>query len=317
MRLSRGCGVKAKSCLTSRHVVTRRNYYFSSWREFEPSRLVSLEDFWELMWAGQKSRRRECVFCVLYIGGILVIYLGCVSFHWEHPTYKPAFKRLHRPRTRFSNYSYPLLSKMHIQPPTATFPSSSSASTTSPSSTILQNLHILSLDGTGATTLPFMYKDMTVDRLKRSITATLRKPAYMWEELSLYCLGVVMKNGEFPWGWGDGMRFWLWEDRAEIGCVWVIWCEFPSLFDYEGEGWRRWKGGERMKTDEMHREQLSDTHLTTAKDSAVVDKHQRLHFRTNFGTLSPVVKCRFMKRNWGLFWAWIRSRVGCYCKWMG
>lgn len=58
------------------------------------------------------------------------------------------------------------------------------------------NLRVISFDGMGeATRLGPMYKDMTVDRLKRAVTATLRRPAYTWEDMNLYHLGVVMKNG--------------------------------------------------------------------------------------------------------------------------
>ncbi|KAE8442261.1 hypothetical protein EG329_003521 [Mollisiaceae sp. DMI_Dod_QoI] len=62
------------------------------------------------------------------------------------------------------------------------------------SSTKLTNLHVISIDGTGATTLDFIYKNMTVDCFKRTIIARLRRPAYLWEDLNLYHSGVVMKN---------------------------------------------------------------------------------------------------------------------------
>lgn len=63
------------------------------------------------------------------------------------------------------------------------------------SSTSYANLRIIGVDGAGAATLGLIYKDMTVDQLKRSITATLRRPVYTWEDLNLYHLGVVMRNG--------------------------------------------------------------------------------------------------------------------------
>lgn len=67
----------------------------------------------------------------------------------------------------------------------------------SASATTFTNLKVISFDGAGeATLLGSMYIDMTVDRLKRAVTAMLRRPAYTWEDMNLYHLGVVMKNSK-------------------------------------------------------------------------------------------------------------------------
>jgi hypothetical protein len=66
---------------------------------------------------------------------------------------------------------------------------------TTVSPTSYANLRIIRVDGAGDVTLDLVFKDMTVGQLKRSITSTLRRPAYMWEDLNLYHLGVVMRNG--------------------------------------------------------------------------------------------------------------------------
>lgn len=60
----------------------------------------------------------------------------------------------------------------------------------------ISDIHVLGVDGTGEQVLNGMYKEMTVDRLKRTITMLNRKPASGWENLQLYYLGVEMTNGE-------------------------------------------------------------------------------------------------------------------------
>ncbi len=57
-------------------------------------------------------------------------------------------------------------------------------------------IHVLSIDGTGEQVLNGMYKEMTVDRLKRTITVLNRRSANTWESLQLYHLGNEMHNGE-------------------------------------------------------------------------------------------------------------------------
>jgi hypothetical protein len=54
----------------------------------------------------------------------------------------------------------------------------------------------LGVDGTGEQVLNGIYKEMTVDRLKRTVTMLNRKPASSWEGLQLYHLGNEMSNGE-------------------------------------------------------------------------------------------------------------------------
>ncbi|KUJ11920.1 uncharacterized protein LY89DRAFT_738558 [Mollisia scopiformis] len=66
----------------------------------------------------------------------------------------------------------------------------------SASATTFANVQVISVDGAGEATLGFLYKDMTVDRLKRAIVSVLRRPAYIWEDMNLYHLGVVMKNDQ-------------------------------------------------------------------------------------------------------------------------
>jgi len=61
----------------------------------------------------------------------------------------------------------------------------------------ISDIHILGVDGTGEQVLNGMYKEMTVDRLKRIITMLNRKPATSWESLQLYHLGNEMKSGNF------------------------------------------------------------------------------------------------------------------------
>jgi hypothetical protein len=60
----------------------------------------------------------------------------------------------------------------------------------------ISDIHVLSVDGTGEQVLNGMYKEMTVDRLKRTIAMLNRRPANTWESLQLYHLGNEMHNGE-------------------------------------------------------------------------------------------------------------------------
>jgi hypothetical protein len=63
-------------------------------------------------------------------------------------------------------------------------------------SATISDIHILGVDGTGEQVLNGIYKEMTVDRLKRTVTMLNRKPASSWEGLQLYHLGNEMSNGE-------------------------------------------------------------------------------------------------------------------------
>jgi hypothetical protein len=62
-------------------------------------------------------------------------------------------------------------------------------------SATISNIHVLGVDGTGEQVLNGMYKEMTVDRLKRTVTMLNRKPASSWEGLQMYHLGTEMTNG--------------------------------------------------------------------------------------------------------------------------
>jgi len=64
-------------------------------------------------------------------------------------------------------------------------------------SATISDIHVVGVDGTGEQVLNGMYKEMTIDRLKRTITMLNRKPASTWESLQLYHLGNEMHNGEF------------------------------------------------------------------------------------------------------------------------
>jgi hypothetical protein len=63
-------------------------------------------------------------------------------------------------------------------------------------SATISDIHVVGVDGTGEQVLNGMYKEMTIDRLKRTITMLNRKPASTWESLQLYHLGNEMHNGE-------------------------------------------------------------------------------------------------------------------------
>ena len=63
-------------------------------------------------------------------------------------------------------------------------------------SATISDIHVLGVDGTGEQVLNGIYKEMTVDRLKRTVTMLNRKPASSWEGLQLYHLGTEMTNGE-------------------------------------------------------------------------------------------------------------------------
>jgi hypothetical protein len=63
-------------------------------------------------------------------------------------------------------------------------------------SATISDIHVLGVDGTGEQVLNGIYKEMTVDRLKRTVTMLNRKPASSWEGLQLYHLGNEMSNGE-------------------------------------------------------------------------------------------------------------------------
>jgi hypothetical protein len=64
-------------------------------------------------------------------------------------------------------------------------------------SATISDIHVVGVDGTGEQVLNGMYKEMTIDRLKRTVTMLNRKPASTWESLQLYHLGSEMHNGEF------------------------------------------------------------------------------------------------------------------------
>lgn len=63
-------------------------------------------------------------------------------------------------------------------------------------SATISDIHVLGVDGTDEQVLTGMYKDMNVDRLKRTITMMGRKSANSWESMQLYHLGNEMTNGE-------------------------------------------------------------------------------------------------------------------------
>jgi len=63
-------------------------------------------------------------------------------------------------------------------------------------SATINDIHVVGVDGTGEQVLNGMYKEMTIDRLKRTVTILNRKPASTWESLQLYHLGNEMHNGE-------------------------------------------------------------------------------------------------------------------------
>ncbi|CZR60210.1 uncharacterized protein PAC_10106 [Phialocephala subalpina] len=63
-------------------------------------------------------------------------------------------------------------------------------------SATISDIHVLGVDGTGEQVLNGMYKEMTIDRLKRIITMLNRKPASSWESLQLYHLGNEMVNDQ-------------------------------------------------------------------------------------------------------------------------
>jgi hypothetical protein len=63
-------------------------------------------------------------------------------------------------------------------------------------SATISDIHVLGVDGTGEQVLNGIYKEMTVDRLKRTVAMLNRKPASSWEGLQLYHLGNEMSNGE-------------------------------------------------------------------------------------------------------------------------
>ncbi|KAH8588778.1 hypothetical protein B0O99DRAFT_677126 [Bisporella sp. PMI_857] len=60
----------------------------------------------------------------------------------------------------------------------------------------ISDVHVLGLDGTSEQVLDGVYKEMTVDRLKRTINILNRKPASSWESLKLYHLGNEMINDQ-------------------------------------------------------------------------------------------------------------------------
>jgi len=60
----------------------------------------------------------------------------------------------------------------------------------------INDIHVLSVDGTGEQVLNGMYREMTVNRLKRTITMLSRRSADSWETLQLYHLGNEMLNGK-------------------------------------------------------------------------------------------------------------------------
>ena len=57
------------------------------------------------------------------------------------------------------------------------------------------NLRVLGLDG-NEQVIESMYKDMKVDRFKRTLTIMNRAPMDSWSEIELLHFGEVMDNGE-------------------------------------------------------------------------------------------------------------------------
>lgn len=71
-------------------------------------------------------------------------------------------------------------------------------STSTVSSTSYTDVRLIGVDGSGSITLDALNKDMTVIELKQAVASILQRPAHTWEDIHLYHLGVVMRNGIFP-----------------------------------------------------------------------------------------------------------------------